>query len=94
LRGSSTRTSQSTTPFQCGIGSLRRLNLRPTTGWKSFFISHASISGPCVSARQIFSGGWAITRSTTTDRLAALAGRLSFGISVGDGRLADDVLAA
>jgi hypothetical protein len=33
-------------------GLLRRLNLWPTTGWKSFFISHASVNGPCVSARR------------------------------------------
>src|SRR6478672_198904 len=35
--------SQSVTPFQPDIGSARKLNLWPTTGWKSFFISHSSI---------------------------------------------------
>ena len=43
--GSTTSTSQSTTPFQCGIGAARKLNRWPTTGWKSFCISHSSISG-------------------------------------------------
>jgi hypothetical protein len=50
--GSTTGTSQSVTPFQCGLGSPRKFKRWPTTGWKSFFISHASISGPCVSARR------------------------------------------
>jgi hypothetical protein len=44
--GSTTRTWQSVTPFQFGIGVARKLNLWPTTGWKPFFISHSSISGP------------------------------------------------
>ena len=39
------------------MGLVRKLKRCPTTGWKSFFISHASISAPCVSARQILSGG-------------------------------------
>ncbi len=36
----------------------RKLNLWPTTGWKSFFSSYSSINGPCVRARQTFSGGY------------------------------------
>ena len=39
-------------------------------GLKSFFISHSSIRCGCVSARQIFSGGCAISRSTTTERVS------------------------
>jgi hypothetical protein len=65
------RTRQSVTPFQCGMGVARKLNLWPTTGWKSLFISHSSISGPCVRARQIFSAGCGISRSTTIERVAA-----------------------
>src|SRR5262245_11477612 len=53
------------------MGVARKLNRWPTTGWKSFFISHSSINGPCVRARQIFSGGCGISRSTTTERVAA-----------------------
>ena len=69
--GSTIKTSQSVTPFQCGTGLARKLNLWPTTGWKSFFISHCSISGPWVKARQTFSGGCGISRSTTMERVAA-----------------------
>src|SRR6202047_3183465 len=39
-----------------------------TTGLKSFFMSHSSIRCGCVSARQIFSCGKGISRSTTTER--------------------------
>src|SRR5262249_41066734 len=53
------------------MGSARKLNLWPTAGWKSFFISHSSISALCVRARQTFSGGCGISRSTTTERVAA-----------------------
>jgi hypothetical protein len=35
-------------------------------------ISHSSINGACVSARQIFSGGCGIWRSTTSERVAAV----------------------
>src|SRR5262245_3403749 len=60
------RTSQSSTPPQLP----RRLNRWPTTGLKSLFISHSSIRCGCVSARQIFSGGCGISRSTTTERVS------------------------
>src|SRR5580704_10016015 len=42
------------TPLQLGAGAARKLNLWPTTGWKSLSISHSLSSAPCVSARQIF----------------------------------------
>src|SRR5882762_7203975 len=69
--GSTARTSQSITPSQFGTGVERRLNRWPTTGWKSLFISHSSIRGLCVSARQIFSGGCGISRSTTRERVVS-----------------------
>jgi hypothetical protein len=34
------------------IGITVEVEAWPTTGWKSFFISHVSISGPRVSARR------------------------------------------
>jgi hypothetical protein len=46
------------------------LNLWPIASWKSFFISHCSISVPSVRARQILSGVCGITRSTTIERVA------------------------
>src|SRR6266700_7066105 len=52
--GSTASTSESMIPFQPCTGVVRNLNRCPTTGWKSFVISHSSISGPCVRARQIF----------------------------------------
>src|SRR5216683_7222675 len=51
--------------------SARRLKRWSTTGLKSFFISHCSIRCGCVSARQIFSGGCSISRSTTTERVVS-----------------------
>jgi hypothetical protein len=48
----------------------RRLKLWPMTGLKSFFMSHSSIRCGCVSARQIFSGGKGISRSTTTESVS------------------------
>ena len=56
------------TPFQFGTGFARNWNRWPTTGLKSFFISHSSINWPSVRARQIFSGGYGISRSMTTER--------------------------
>jgi hypothetical protein len=44
--------------------------LWPKIASKSFFISHCAINGPYVSARQIFCGGCAISRSTTSERAA------------------------
>src|SRR5580704_12630019 len=61
-------TSQSTTPFQFGMGSARNWNFRPTTGSKSLFIIHCPRSGPSVSARHSFSGGCGNTLSTTRVR--------------------------
>lgn len=57
LLGSTSRTWQSTTPFQYGIGVARKLNVWPPTGSKSFFISQSSISGVWVRARQTFAAG-------------------------------------
>ena len=42
-------------------------------GWKSFFISHSAIKCGWVRARQSFSGGWAISRSTVTERVCVAA---------------------
>src|SRR5580698_139695 len=60
------------TPLQFGCGSARRLKLWPTTGLKSFFMSHSSIRCGRVSARQIFSGGCGSSRSTTTESLSVM----------------------
>ena len=73
LQGSTTSTSQSTTPFQFGMGSARNWNLRPTTGSKSLFIIHCARSGLSVSARHSFSGGCGNTLSTTRVREAVAA---------------------
>src|ERR1700683_4192444 len=70
--GSIARTSQFMTPSQPGTGVERKLNRWPTTGWKSFFISHSSISAPCVSARQTFSGRCGTSRSITRVRVGAV----------------------
>ena len=65
---STTSTSQSTMPFQFGMGSARNWNFRPDTGSKSFFISHCARSVLSVSARHSFSGGCGNTLSITTVR--------------------------
>ncbi len=49
--GATISISQSTTPFQFGVGLARNWNFRPTTGSKSLFIIHWARSGPSVSAR-------------------------------------------
>src|SRR4051812_10780826 len=78
-------------PFQCGLGSARKVNRWPTIGWKSFFISHSSISAPCVRARQTFEAGWDNLRSMTRERLEAAglfitgpSGRVGFRDDRGD----------
>jgi hypothetical protein len=69
------------TPFQFRHRRGAEVNRWPTTGWKSFVISHSSISWPSVSARQIFSGGCGISRSMTRVRVGAMFSRLTSGIS-------------
>src|SRR5258708_17687044 len=51
---------------------MRKVNLWPTTGWRSFAINHSAISAPCVSARQIFFGAYGITRSITRARVSVV----------------------
>src|SRR6202790_786396 len=69
------------------MGGASKLNLWPTMGWKSFFISHSSISGPWVRARQIFSSGGDISRSTTREPVAAgLVIDPSYSTGLRDGR--------
>jgi hypothetical protein len=69
--GSTTSTSQPVKPFQCAMGGARKLNLWPTMGCK--FILHQPLLDQRASAeaRQIFSGGCGISRSTTRERVAA-----------------------
>src|SRR5688572_9889727 len=77
--GSTSITSQSMATFISGVASRLRLNLWPTTGLKSFFMSHPSMRCGSVSARQIFSAGWGISRSTTTVRVSTMRSGLSAG---------------